>query len=463
VTAAVRPGRVNPQEGEVEVQEGTDTPVLGRSRVVLALALLAIACFAAACGGDDDNGSASAGGGSATTAKEGGKVAPAGSAENPFGATLANGTYGENYNPPKDIIDHAIYGPNALPADPTQKNIVLAGMARVPAQVDQDKALECWKKNTCETGTGGKLTVGLADGFGGNVARQIFKMEFILQALTYKDIGKIVYTDANLDTQKAISDVRSMIAQGVNVIVSYPDAGKALLPAYRQATQRDIPVALWSNANIGKPGTDYLTFSGQDVCALGKSYAEIFNKELADGGEIAFLGGTPGNTQSPAWQKCEKEALNPNIKVVATADTNWTRQGALQAMSGILSKYPDLKGFSYDYGDATVGVIRAFKAAGKPLNVIATVQSDDNPLLCAWKKEGNPDFKVWVQSALFTQGRTALTAAMMKQQGAPIPAEIIFQPSLRQVDENSCRADVPANGSPSSTVPTELQTRMFGK
>ena len=65
--------------------------------------------------------------------------------------------------------------------------------------------------------------------------------------------------------------------------------------------------------------------------------------------------------------------------------------------------------------------MRAFKAANKPLDVVATIQSDDNPLLCAWKKEDNPNFKVWVQSALFTQGRTALTAAMMKQQDAPIP------------------------------------------
>jgi len=429
---------------------------------VLGLALMALVCFAVACGGSDSN--SSSGGGTDTAAKGGtGKVAPAGSAENPFGASLANGTYGENYNPPKEVIDQSINGADALPTDPMQKDIVLAGMARVPAQVNQDKAMECWKKNTCETGTGGKLTVGLADGFGGNVARQIFKMEFILQALTYKDIGKIVYTDANLDTQKAISDMRSMVAQGVNVIVSYPDAGKALLPAYRQATQRKIPVALWSNANIGEPGTDYLTYSGQDICSLGKSYADIMNKQLPDGGEIAFLGGTPGNTQSPAWQKCEKEGLNPNIKVVATADTNWTRQGALQAMSGILSKYPDLKGFSYDYGDATVGAMRAFKAANKPLNVVATIQSDDNPLLCAWKKENNPEFKVWVQSALFTQGRTALTASMMKQQGAPVPSEIIFKPSLRRVDENSCSSTIPANGSPSSTVPADLQQKMFGK
>ena len=445
-----------------EVHGGDDRPVLRRSRIALVLALLAIALFAVACGGDDEDAGGSAGG--ETTAQEGGgEVAPAGSAENPFGATLANGQYGENYNPRKEDLERALYSADALPSDEMAKNIVLAGLARVAKPVDQDKALECWKKNTCETGTGGDITVGLADGFGGNVARQIFKMEFILQALTYPEVGKIIYTDANLDTQKAISDVRSMIAQGVNLMVSYPDAGKALLPAYKQATQRDIPVALWSNANIGKPGVDYLTFSGQDICTIGKNYAKIINEELPDGGKLALLGGTPGNTQSPEWQKCEKDALNPNIEVVATADTNWTRQGALQAMSGILSKHPDLDAFSYDYGDATVGIIRAFKAANKPLDVIGTVQSDDNPLLCAWKKEGNPDFKVWTGSALFTQGRIALTAAMMKKQGAPVPAEIIIQGQLSRVDENSCRSDIPANGSPTSLVPPELQTRMFGE
>jgi ABC-type sugar transport system substrate-binding protein len=434
-----------------------------RTTLAAALAAAVLACVVAACGSDGDSTGGASGTSEGATKADTAKAAPAGSAENPFGATLANGAYGENYNPRKEDLERALFTADALPKDEMAKNIVLGGLARVPKQVDQDKALECWKKNTCETGTGGKITVGLADGFGGNVARQIFKMEFILQALTYPDVGKIIYTDANLDTQKAISDVRSMIAQGVNVIVSYPDAGKALVPAYKQATARDIPVALWSNANVGKPGVDYLTFSGQDICTVGRNYAKIMNENLPDGGEIALLGGTPGNTQSPEWQRCEKEDLNPNIKVVATPDTNWTRQGALQAMSGVLSKYPDLKGFSYDYGDATVGIMRAFKAAGKPMDVIGTVQSDDNPLLCAWKKENNPNFKLWAASALFTQGRIALTAAMMKKQGAPVPAEIIIQGQVNRVDESSCRSDIPANGSPSSLVPPELQTRMFGE
>jgi ribose transport system substrate-binding protein len=460
VTSAVTPGKVNRSKGEHDVQLGGDKHVRRGSFAALTLALVAMVCFVAACGSDSGN-SASGGGGTDTTAKTKGKAAPAGSAENPFGATLANGTYGENYNPPKDVIQQSIYGPAALPADPMQKNIVLAGMSRVPAQVDQTKAMECWKKNTCETGTGGKLTVGLADGFGGNVARQIFKMEFILQALTYKNIGKIVYTDANLDTQKAISDMRSMIAQGVNVIVSYPDAGKALLPAYRQATQRKIPVALWSNANIGTPGTDYLTYSGQDICSLGKSYAKIMNDNLPDGGQIALLGGTPGNTTSPQWQKCEKADLNPNVKVVATADTNWTRQGALQAMSGILAKYPDLKGVSYDYGDAFVGAMRAFQATGKKLDLVATVETDENSLFCAWKKAADPNFKLWTFVAAASEARMDLTAGMMKKQGAPVPPGIVTRAALKRVDESSCRPDLAAAAPPSALVPHELQEQMF--
>jgi ribose transport system substrate-binding protein len=385
----------------------------------------------------------------------------AGGEANPFGGTLAEGEFNESYLPDAALLEQALGGAASLPEGEMEKNIVLAGVARASLPVDEDLALQCWQNDGCDTGTDGELVVGLADGFGGNVARQLFKMEFILQALTYPEIGEIVYTDANLDTQKAISDVRAMAARGVDIIVSYPDAGEALLPAYRAASQQGSQVVLWANANIGEPGTDYLTFSGTDQCSLGTAYADVMNDALPDGGTIAFLGGTPGNTQSPAWQKCERDALNPNIEVVATADTDWTRQGALQAASGILSEHPDVDGWSYDYGDAFVGVIRAYEAAGLPLDIVATVHSDDNPLLCAWKEVGNPNFDVYHFVALFTQGRIALTAAMMANAGADVPPEIIFSTALKHVDENSCREDIPADGSPSTLISADLQSRMF--
>ena len=131
MTSAVTPGKVHRSKGEHEVQHDPDMPVRRRSLVALALMLVAMVCFVAACG-DDSSDSASGGGGSDTTAKSKGDVAPAGSAENPFGASLANGTYGENYNPPKEVIDQSINGPDALPSDPMQKDIVLAGWPACP-------------------------------------------------------------------------------------------------------------------------------------------------------------------------------------------------------------------------------------------------------------------------------------------------------------------------------------------
>ena len=97
-------------------------------------------------------------------------------------------------------------------------------------------ALKCWKDNVCETGHG-TLTVAYADGFGENVWRKVTKMEFILQALTYPDIKKIVYASAGGDATKAVSDLRAFVAQKVDVIVIFADAGAALLPTVKEASR----------------------------------------------------------------------------------------------------------------------------------------------------------------------------------------------------------------------------------
>jgi hypothetical protein len=390
---------------------------------------------------------------------------PAAHAAAGTGASLKNGTYGECYDPATSLVSKILYGVASLPTDQSQRNIVLAALCRAQKNYNVNSALayKCWKNDGCSTGTGGKLTVGEADGFGGNSAREMFKMEFILQALTYPSIGKILYTDANLNTEKAISDVRSMVAQGAKVILSYPDSGAAMLPAYQAAEQQGDQVALWSNANIGNPGVQYMTVTGTDICTLGKQYAAEMNKNLPKGGQIAFLGGTPGNTQSPAWQKCEQAALNKNIKVVATANTSWTRQGALQATSAIISKYPKLTGISYDYGDATVGVIRAFQAAHRSLaNFVITDYSNENSLLCLYKQLNIPSFKLYTYVNLESQARISLTAGMMKLAGAKIPPEINFQPSMRQVTSSSSLSSIPIDGLSTALVAPALQKRMFG-
>jgi ABC-type sugar transport system substrate-binding protein len=378
-----------------------------------------------------------------------------------WGATLEDGDFGENYDPDPALVDTGMAGPGGLPQEERAHNIALATVSRASMPVDFDVAFDCWQNNGCDTGTGGELKVGLADGFGGNVARQLFKMEFILQALTYPEIGEIAYTDANLDTQKAISDVRSFAAREFDIIVSYPDAGEALVPAYRAAMEQGAQVITWSGTAVGEPGTDYFTYSGNDVCGIAKKWGTEFGNQLPDGGDIAILLGAPGNTLDALQEDCMSETLPDNINIVARQGDAWSRESYLAATSAILAEHPDLDGLLGSYGDAFVGAIRAYEAAGISMDGLVTMhQSDDNPFLCAWNEAGGVT-KSFTATSLLMEGRTGLTAAMMERQGYDVPAEIIFAGGLKPVTMDSCRTDIPPDGSPSSLVPAELQSRMF--
>ena len=61
-------------------------------------------------------------------------------------------------------------------------------------------------------------------------------------------------------------------------------------------------------------------------------------------GDIAFLGGFPGNPLSLGWQTCEKPALNSNIHVVATEPTNWDPSKVQSVVAGILAAAPEHQG-----------------------------------------------------------------------------------------------------------------------
>jgi ribose transport system substrate-binding protein len=217
----------------------------------------------------------------------------------------------------------------------------------------------------------------------------------------------------------------------------------------------------WSSGKVGTPGTDYLTYSGTDLCSLGHAWGEEFNKQLPDGGDIAMLLGAPGNPIDPVQEKCMVEKLNPNIHLVAKQGKEWSRQGYLEAMSAILAEHPDLKGVVGPYGDAFVGAMRAYDAAGIPMDGLVTMhQSDDNPFLCAWKDAGGI-MKSFTHVGLLQEGRAGVTAAMMKINGYDVPPQIIYGVELKPVTNESCRTDIPPDASPSTLVPADLLAKMF--
>ena len=329
----------------------------------------------------------------------------------------------------------------------------------------RELAMKCWKDSVCETGHG-DVTVALADGFGENVWRQVTKMEFIVEALSYPNIAKIIYTSGRNDPTKSISDLRSLIAQKVNVIVVFADASTALLPTIKEATEAGSIVILHNGTYVGgEPGKDYLATVSENLCDLGTGMIKAVAESTAgkDSVSVVELGGTPGNGLSAGWQKCSDEeiAKHPNMTLLGKADTNWTQEGSFQAMSGFLAQNDSVDGVVYEYADGFRGGLRAWQEAGIEPNVVVALRTDEQGLFCDWEKVNDPDFKIFFASGHNFQSGIALTAGMMKLAGQDIPTVVDVPFKFRQVTKGMCNPELPLDAAVSTRLDNDMLKAMF--
>jgi len=428
-------------------------------RIKIIGVVLLLALVAAACGGDGDEP------GGATAATGGEETAATGTT----GDALAE--YGESTDADPALVEKALGPVDEVP------DIVLAAIARAEQDLDEAtiaKAVECWQNAVeCDTGSGGELVMGYADGGGLNVWRQVTRMEAILQALTYPEIGTMLFRDAqwNPDPAVAAADIRFLIQSDVDFIIGYPDQGTNIADAILEADAAGIPYIPYSAGWVGLPeqegalipGEDYTSIVGEDLCALGESFAQVLNENI-DTGTIGVMGGTPGNALSLGWQQCLEPALEDGLELVGPpADTYWVNDNALQTVLGWLTTDPDIKGYAYEYADGMFTALDAYDELGVPLeDVTIAVRTDEQTLFCDWAERDNPGYKIYFSAGGNFQSRVAVTAAMMHLQGAEIPPEIVVPHVMREVTADDCNPDrVTPTVSNTSLVPDAVLAQMY--
>jgi ribose transport system substrate-binding protein len=446
----------------------------------VAIVLVVMALVGAACGDDD-----------ATTTSQ---VTPTTQApvttEAPDGTTTTEAMggplseYGESIEADEALVMKAL-GP-VDPSDEDSWNIILASIARVETEVDQatiDIVLDCLNNQECSTGTGGPVVMGWADGGGDivNVWRAVSHVEAILQALTYPEIGTIVSVEANFsfDPVGNANDIRFLIQRGVDFIVGYPDLGVAIADAIKEADDAGIPYIPYSAGWVGLPdqdgalvpGEDYLTVVGEDLCALGESFAQVLNDGVGEG-KVAILGGTPGNALSLGWQRCAITGLADTIELVnppanadsTTGDTNWYAPVIPDVFRGLLTQDPDIRGYAYEYSDGVWFGLPVMDELEIPVeNLTLALRTDEQSLFCDWADRNEPTYNIFYSAGGNFQARVAVTAAMLSIAGAPIPAQIVVPHVMRQVTEDDCdpdRAHEAVSGT--SLVPDAVLTAVFG-
>jgi ABC-type sugar transport system substrate-binding protein len=328
----------------------------------------------------------------------------------------------------------------------------------------EELAFECWSKSTCTLGDG-EITYGVADGFGGNTWRKFTKMEGILQAMAYPEIGKYIYTDAGGDLAKMQANIRSLTAQGAKLITTYDDFGAAVAPAYAAAQRAGAVVSNF----VGPVEADesaIAVHAQNDFCSAGKAMIDAAAKMIGEKGAIVYFTGTPGNPQGEEWEKCGDEqiaAKYPGLEVSYKGDTEWTPAGTTKATSALIASGKPADVIIFDYAEPVQQIISTYEKAGKtPPGVVAT--SSSNGTLMAWDKDqgGSNAWEYAQTSSLAYVQRLSITGAINKLNGEEVPNEVKvpveYIPAAKEQVEAEKPGDYPG---PTILVPEKLVEKML--
>ncbi|WP_235882860.1 ABC transporter substrate-binding protein [Rhizobium rhizophilum] len=181
---------------------------------------------------------------------------------------------------------------------------------------------------------------------------------------------QLVYTDAAGSAAKQVSDVNSMIAQGVDLIFLAPREEKPLIPAVMAAKKAGIPVILLDRSvdpSLAKAGEDYLTFIGSDFVEEGRRMAEWLIKNADGKTKIIQLEGTTGSSPANDRKKGFDEAIQAagGFEIVASQSGDFARDKGRQVAEALLQAHPDANVIYAHNDEMAIGAISAVEAAGK--------------------------------------------------------------------------------------------------
>ncbi len=314
------------------------------------------------------------------------------------------------------------------------------------------------------------LVVGMSDLFGGNSWRKITRAEFEDEAKKCPNITETLYTDAQNNPQKQISDINGLVAQGVDVLIAN-DLGPATLPTLRKATEAGVKVIPFIATPGGEIGVDYTNYVAEDVKAYGAALANWEVKALGGKGNVVVLGGLAGNSYSQAVYDAAKEALADSGMTLLNTDgyivTNWDPGETQKVVAGLLTTYPQIDGIISDYGGGSVGGIRAFLAANRPLPVWTA--NDSNEFACLWEQyhPTQPTFQIATVSSRNWMSRVALRHGVAAAEGITDPEPTIIQ--LPLVEDSiaggdlapKCDPDLPPDAILSSQLEPAALSALF--
>jgi ribose transport system substrate-binding protein len=190
----------------------------------------------------------------------------------------------------------------------------------------------------------------------------------------------LITTNAESDLNKEISDIQSMVDQGVDVLIISPLASEGLDPALDYAKDAGVPIMTIDRLLTTKEAcTDYIGWVGSDFVEQGRRAADAMMRETGDEGKVAILLGAPGvNVTTDRNQGFleQLEAQGSNLEIVAQQAANYERALGQTVTEQLITSNPEITAIYAHNDEMALGAVAALDAAGYAPGDVAIITID---------------------------------------------------------------------------------------
>jgi len=223
---------------------------------------------------------------------------------------------------------------------------------------------------------------------------------------------KLLMYDARGDVNQQISDVETMIAQGVDAIVVIPQSVEGSAPVVAMCNEAGIPIII-DNGDIADK--NYTAFVGCTDQQSGEILGQWFMDNMEEGSKVCIIEGPMGQSgQVGRYAGLQAVGVMDKFEILACQTANWKRDEAMALAEDWIVTYGDeLDAIICENDDMALGALAACEAAGRDDILIGGVDAIADAVQAV--KEGRMEISVLQDAA--GQGEKGVEVALAAAKG----------------------------------------------
>ncbi len=175
--------------------------------------------------------------------------------------------------------------------------------------------------------------------------------------------AELVVYDGDYDPSTQISQVETMIADGIDGIILNPQDIEACVPCVDKAVEAGIPIV---GVNTRVQSDDLTSYVGSIDVTAGEMEMQKIIDTIGTEGNIVIIEGPMGQSAQIERREGIQNILdeNPGITVLAEKTANWSRSEAMTVMETWLQAFDDIDAVVAENDEMALGAKEALKAKG---------------------------------------------------------------------------------------------------